>query len=382
MCGKRKKAAHKRLFLIFVMVSLFASTLVGCGPNVDDLDEVDYTPLPGGDWQLSKPSDQGLDPSLVAELYYNASKVETIKSLLVIKNGYLVAEDYFHGGSVDQKNLIQSVTKSYISALVGLAQDNGCLFSIDQKMMDFFPELAYRIRDIRKYQITIRQMLQMRAGYQWEESSTELFDLMYSGFRPSNLVDVPLIRDPGTGFDYSNLTAHLVGVIVARACNIDLKSFGQENLFGPLNAEQGDWTKDWDGYYYGNGEMHLNARAMAKFGLLYLNHGEYNGTQILPADWVNESLQTYSENAWHYRVGRNFKDIGYGYFWWSIRAGDHNYHLAWGHGGQQIAVLDDLDMVIVVQADPLVAQHGDGPWKYEKANLNLVANFIASLPEE
>jgi hypothetical protein len=79
-------------------------------------------------------------------------------------------------------------------------------------------------------------------------------------------------------------------------------------------------------------------------------------------------------------VGSNFKDIGYGYQWWSITAGDHQYNLTWDHGGQQIAVLSEYDMVIVVKADPLFAQHGDVPWKHEKANLNLVAGFIASLP--
>jgi CubicO group peptidase (beta-lactamase class C family) len=79
-------------------------------------------------------------------------------------------------------------------------------------------------------------------------------------------------------------------------------------------------------------------------------------------------------------VGRNFRDIGYGYQWWSVRAGKHHYFLAWGHGGQQIVLLDDLDMVIVATVDPLHLQHGDGPWRIEKANLNLLADFVASLP--
>ena len=79
---------------------------------------------------------------------------------------------------------------------------------------------------------------------------------------------------------------------------------------------------------------------------------------------------------------QGWRDNGYGYQWWSVRAGDHRYNLAWGHGGQQIAVVRDLDMVVVVKADPLFGQHGDAPWKREKENLNLVADFIASLPGE
>jgi hypothetical protein len=79
---------------------------------------------------------------------------------------------------------------------------------------------------------------------------------------------------------------------------------------------------------------------------------------------------------------RNWDDSGHGYQWWSLRAGDYRYSLAWGHGGQQIALLDDLDMVIVAVIDPLYGQHGDEPWSLEKGNLNLVADFVVSLPEE
>ena len=112
---------------------------------------------------------------------------------------------------------------------------------------------------------------------------------------------------------------------------------------------------------------------------MYLNGGVYDGQQIVPANWVEESLQIYSEKTWKHRVGSNWDDNAYGYQWWSIRAGDFRYNLAWGHGGQQIVLLDDLDMVIVVLVNPLHLQWGDEPWRIEKANLNLVADFIASL---
>ena len=143
----------------------------------------------------------------------------------------------------------------------------------------------------------------------------------------------------------------------------------------------GKQTQDRDGYYMGHGETHFTARDMAKFGLLYLNEGEYQGQQIVSADWVSDSLQTYLEDAWEYRVGRNFTDIGYGYMWWSTRAGDYRINLAWGHGGQLDVVVDELDLVVVTTADPLYGEIGDGPWNHEKSNINLVADFIASLPE-
>jgi CubicO group peptidase (beta-lactamase class C family) len=380
---KHTAKGRRHLVLFFTSAILILSMLARCGgPSAAELGAVDYAPLPGGDWPVSTPEEQGLDADLVAELYYNASNLETVYSVLVFKNGYLVAEDYFNIGSPEQKVNVQSVTKSITSALVGIALDRGCLSSLDQKMIEFFPELADRVADPRKKQITIREMLQMRAGYPWEESTAELFELLYAGFRPSTLVDVPLVRDPGTDFEYSNLTSHLLGIVVARACETDLKSFAQEHLFSPLGVEAGSWRQDWEGYYLGFAEIHLSVHDMAKFGLMVLNDGEYDGTQILPADWVHDSLQIYSEDAWKFRVGRNWRDNGYGYQWWSVRAGDHRYNLAWGHGGQQIVLLDEFDMVIVVTVDPLYGKHGDEPWKIEKANLNLVADFIASLPSE
>ena len=369
-------------------VSLFPVTgvllillfLAGCGSCKWNLDLIDYTPLSRSDWEVSTPEEQGLDPMLVAKLYFNAAKVETLHALLVVKNGYLIAERYFGDGGIDQETRIQSATKSYTSALAGIALDQGYLASLDQKMVEFFPELADQLTDPRKNRITIRHMLQMRAGYPWEESTKELFELLYSGFRPSNLVDVPLVREPGTGFEYSSLTSHLLGIIVARAAGTDLKSFAEANLFGPLGVEPADWITDWEGNYNGHGDLHFSAREMARFGQLYLDDGEYGGQQLVPAEWVRDSLKTYSEDAWDYRVGRNVADMGYGYQWWSARAGNHRYNLAWGHGGQQIALLKKHNLVVVVKADPLIGQHGSAPWKHEKANLNLVGDFFASLP--
>jgi CubicO group peptidase (beta-lactamase class C family) len=119
---------------------------------------------------------------------------------------------------------------------------------------------------------------------------------------------------------------------------------------------------------------------MAKFGLLYLNDGEYEGNQIIPADWVHDSLQTYSEDALD-NVGR-LRDIGYGYQWWSARVGEHHVNFAWGHGGQLIVLVDEFDMVIVVTADPFYLVHTSESWKNEKAHINLVGEFINSFPKE
>lgn len=377
-----RSKGYQHSLLLFTSVILILSSLVGYAPRAQDLEAVEYTPLPGDAWKVSTPAEQGLDPMLVAELYLDAAELETLYGLLVIKNGHLIAEAYFNEGAVDQNSLVQSVSKSYISALVGIALDQGCLTSVDQKMMDFFPEFADQITDPRKAQITIRDLLQMRAGYPWEESDPALWDSLLTGDHLPLLVGYPLISDPGTEFHYSNLTSYLLGVIVARACDTDLKAYAQEHLLSPIDSDGGDWYQDPYGYYYSL--FQFTARDMARFGLLYLNDGDYEGNQVLSADWVGESLQRYSEDINSAgivsgKAGYYLSDIGYGYQWWSAWVGDQRFDLAWGHGGQFIVLLDTLDMIIVVTSDPFFKQHDDESWRHERANLNLVGKFIESL---
>jgi len=349
------------------------------------LDAVDYTPQAGEDWPLSTPAEQGLDPAQVAELYLDAAALEKLLGLLVIRHDKLVAEDYFNGWSMAQKARLQSVTKSFTSALVGIALAEGQLSGVEQKMLDFFPALADQVTDPRKREITLQQLLQMRAGYPWEESDPGLFEILYAGFRPAYLVEFPLSHDPGTTFQYSNLSSHLLGIIVARATGEDLRAYAGPRLFAPLEIEPGQWIQDWEGYYNGHADLHLSAREAARFGLLYLREGEYQGQRILPAGWVRASLKNYSDavdsgGIEASRVGRYFREVGYGYQWWSARVGAHRFNLAWGHGGQFIILLDELEMLIVVISDPLFGEHNDAAWGHEQANLNLVGKYIQSLP--
>ena len=295
----------------------------------------------------------------------------------MIKNGYLVSEDYFNEGSVAQKARLQSVTKSFTSALVGIALDTGCLESVDQKMLDFFPDVADQVADPRKELITLQQMLQMRAGYPSEESHPDLWAGLLSGHYLPLIEAFPLIGDPGTEFHYSNLTSNWLGIIIDRSCGMHLKSYAEEHLFSSTGIEAGEWGTDWDGHNNGCGDLHLTARDMGKFGMLYLNGGEYQAQQIIPPEWIDASLRTYSEGAWG-DIGR-FRDIGYGYHWWTARAGEYDINFAWGHGGQLIVLVDELDMIVVVTADPFFLEHNSESWKHEKAHISLVADFISSL---
>lgn len=369
-------------FYIFTGVVLILTTIMACAPSKEELNTVDYTPLERIEWPVSTPEAQGLDSRLVAKMYYDAAKLETLYSLLVIKDGYLVAEDYFNEGSVDQKDRLQSVTKSFTSALVGMAIEQDYISGVDQKMLDFFPEIVETITDARKHQITVRNLLEMRAGYPREEDDQALWDGLLSGYYPPLIEDFPLVDDPGTRFHYSNLSSNWLGIIVDRSSGMNLKAYAEENLFTPLGVEPGDWGQDAEGHNNGCGDLHLRARDAAKFGLLYLNEGIFEGKQLLPAEWVEVSLQTYSVNeAFTKRIG-DFRSIGYGYHWWSADANNYHVNFAWGHGGQLIVLVDELDIVIVTTSYPFWLEHNDQSWKHEKAIISMVSEFIASIPKD
>jgi len=371
-------------FVLFCFIT-FASLTVGCDSSseVEELpnkasENINYAPQPGEDWEVSSPEEEGVDPLLVEDLYLKASELEKLYSLLVVKNGNIIAEDYFNGGSIQRKSLIQSVSKSYISALVGIALEEDCLTSLDQKLMDFFPELVGQISDPHKKEITIREMLQMRSGYPDEETHQSFLDALYWGEYPELIIDFPLVSEPGEKFNYSNLTYSWLAIILSRTCEENLRDYAKDRLFEPIDTEVGDWLQDRDGYYIGSGGIHVTARDAAKFGLLYLNDGMYEGHQILPSNWVRESLINYSRKT-RGNIA-SFRNLGYGYGWWTAKIGRHECTFAWGHGGQLIVLLDELNMMVVSTADPFFGQHDGNSWKHEKAVFNLVGDFIKSLP--
>jgi CubicO group peptidase (beta-lactamase class C family) len=256
-------------------------------------------------------------------------------------------------------------------------------------MIDFFPELAGKLSDPRKREITIRELLQMRAGYPWEGRRPPYFERLFmrNDWRwLPHIEDFALVADPGLSFGYSNLSSHLLAVIVQRACGRDLRSLSQQKLFDPLGARVPRWTSDPDGYNFGWGEIYLRARDMAKFGLLYLGGGRFGGEQVIPAAWVGASLQPYSlginiDGVTGSAAGLYFRDIGYGYQWWSARAGEHRFDFAWGHGGQLVVLLPEQDMVIVTTADPLHHLPEESGWPHEVKILDLVGRFINGLPD-
>ncbi len=371
-----------------LLVGSWLLVTVGCSPTKSQLLQVQYAPQLREDWPVSTPEKQGLDPLLVAELYHDAAQLETVYGVLVIKDDQLIAEKYFNGSSIDHSNDRMSTTKSYTSALVGIALEQGCLESLDQKMVEFFPEYASKLGDARKSRLTIRELLQMRAGYPWEDMQSPYLEILYFSHDYDwlpRMASFPLTHQPGTEFAYSNLTSHIVGAIVARACDTDLMSFAKQHLFEPMGASLDDWHRAEDGFYFGAFGIFVSARDMAKFGQLYFHGGEYRGKRLLTQQWVQASLQPYSTDinftGWFSsELGDYFTDLGYGYQWWTAKVNGRPIDFAWGHGGNLIVLVRDLHMLIVTTADPLYEVPPGASWQYEGAVIDVVGKFIESLP--
>lgn len=138
-------------------------------------------------------------------MHADAADLDTLYSLLVLRNDYLVAEAHVDEVSMEQQILVQSASKSYYSALVGIALDQGCLTSMDEKSLDFFPEFADQIADPRRQQISLEHLLQMRSGWPWDESAAALWEFMLADDFLPPIVGLPLVSHPGAEFHTGRL---------------------------------------------------------------------------------------------------------------------------------------------------------------------------------
>ena len=364
---------------ILVLIGLVALAAARCNrSSPTEPSATDHVPVVTGDgWSVSTPEAQGLARAPLDDAYRSAARLGHIYSLVVVKNGLLIGEQYFNeGGNVASRTA--SVTKSILSALVGILLRDGVLTSLDQRMMESFPEIDWQSVDPRKREITVGQLLQMRSGFPWEERSGDLMTVLTAPNKIPLIQQIPLAADPGTQFGYSNLGAHLLGIVVSRASGQSLISLAQSAIFDPLQARVASWPVDSLGYNTGGGDAGVSARDLAKFGQLYLNRGTYGGVQILPSAWILASRQPYSFNTYGTPILSDVPQLDYGYMWWSGTAGAHRVDFAWGHGGQIVAIVDDLNMVVVATSR-FQSGFGESVWVMERAVLNLVFHLIASV---
>ena len=308
-------------------------------------------------WNISSPSEQGLDADTLTELVdliREGQRYPRIHSLLVVRHGRLVVEEYFNNWKADRLHMLQSVTKSFMSALIGIAIGRGEIKSVDEKILDFFPDMKdIANMDDRKASIRIQDILTMRTGVDYHESGPDSphFQLnrLPTGWDKFYL-DRPMAREPGRGFNYDSGGVILLSAILKSRTGKHADVYADETLFKSLGIEKYSWMKNQEKHPHTGGGLVLSTRDMARFGLLYLNNGKWEGEQVVPEEWVRESFKM------HHNFGDPGGDtVGYGYLWWIQKPdpqgkGEQYIFAARGAFGQYIFIVPEHDIVVAVNA--------------------------------
>ena len=313
----------------------------------------------------------GMDPALIAEAIdrVKKGKYEEVHSILIVKDGKLVLEEYFRGHrfKYDGKNQhgelvdfdrgtihnLASVTKSFTSALVGIAVDQGFIKDVNDKVFSYFPEYSH-LNDPNKDKVTIEHLLTMTSGLQWNEweypytdTRNDLIQLFVVSDPIEYILSKPVVHEPGTKWYYSGGDVNLLSEIIRRASGFKMNDFAALYMFRHMGITEYEWQFINPSLVYASGDLKLRPRDMARFGLLYLRGGLWDGKQIISAEWIEKSTGKY--------IGlgpgshKNSHDYGYQWFLKTYHSASREYesYLRSGWGGQMIVGFPELDMLVV-----------------------------------
>jgi CubicO group peptidase (beta-lactamase class C family) len=278
------------------------------------------------------------------------------QALLVVYRGELVLEAYYNGTQRESIVTSFSMAKSYGSTLIGIAIEDGYINSVDDPITDYLPELAGR--DPAFSQITIRDLLLMAAGIRYKElPSLHLDDATtyyYPDLRDLALNHTEILDAPGEYMLYNNFHPLLIGMILERATGQHVADYLAEKIWQPIGAEfDGSWSLDSEETLFEKMESGINGRAVdfAKFGLLVLNEGEWNGEQLIPAAWLADATQDFAppkpDSYYPAYFSEANLDIYYKYMWWGFKRDGGDDFSAIGNFGQFIYISPSADLVIV-----------------------------------
>ena len=295
-------------------------------------------------WRISAPASEGMDPALIEAAYrllHDDDRYLMARSLIVIRNGAIVAEAYPHDADdMRQIQNLQSCTKSFTSILAGIALSRGILDKVDQRLSGIMPE-RFAAHPLHA-DITLEDALTMRGGIDFVNS--EHTEKLYhsEGSSVDFVLSLPKSYPSGLVFHYNDGLPHLVSAAIEHRYGRPLSTFADEFLFKPLGITNWKWEATSDGTSMGAVSLYLTPRDAAKFGLLLARNGSWEGRRIVDSTWIARAT------AMHVTAGAAGEPYGY-YFW--ILPADGAY-TALGHGGQRIMVVPSKNLVIVYTAWP------------------------------
>jgi CubicO group peptidase (beta-lactamase class C family) len=305
----------------------------------------------------STPAEQGVDfrgiDAFVAALQPLAD-VE-LHSLMVVRHGHVVAERWWEPYSASTPHLLYSLSKSFTSTALGFAVAEG-LVELDATVLSYFPDWDSRVRDERSRATRVRDVASMASGH--DEDMIDAALRAGDGDMALGLLLLPPTFEPGTHFAYNQPCTNTVAAIVRSVSGRSLTDFLRPRLFDPLGLETYGWSTDPVGREQGFSGLHTTTSSIAKLGQLYLDGGVWQGTRLLPAEWVAEATRVHVATN---RAGESDWDQGYGFQFWKSR---HGYR---GDGafGQFMLILPEADAVVAMTAQsPAMHLMLDAAWEH------------------
>lgn len=313
-------------------------------------------------------------PYTLEDAFLSAGGIPNLRCLIVYKDDHIVKEKYFHPGDSLAPHDVRSVTKSVMATLIGIAIDKGFIKSENDSIGDYLRPYVSTI-DAVKANIKIRDVLTMTSGISGDDlaNPTEYNTWLSASDQLSYTLNQPMFYKSGTFFSYNTGASHLSSAILSQASGIPTISFAEQYLFKPLEMGTHHWETDNRGLNNGGAGIYLTPYDMLKIGLLYMNNGVYNGTQVVSKEWINKAstFKITSHDSQPFGPG-------YGYFWWTGNTGSHDYFFANGYGGQFIVVVPDIKLVIIASTNwsGVSRNLADDQWYI---TLNLIMNKIIPL---
>ncbi|MFX1296012.1 MAG: serine hydrolase domain-containing protein [Promethearchaeota archaeon] len=355
----------RNLKAVIMGLSFIAIIFIGFFPSQVIRAEENY--WPGTSWASTTPEAQNLDSDYLEDMYdFILTNEIYIQSVLIVRNGYIVNEEYLYNSAripgkeyfdpidpYDQirnnkTHAIWSCTKSVTSLLTGIAISEGFISNINEKFFDIFPDKWKPIYgDENKKNITIEHLLTLTAGLEWDEVTDGFSIWPAANYSLDYILNKTLVFEPGSTFEYSTGHVELLATIIQNKTGMLLSEFAQQYLFEPIGINNTQWEWDESAWEWGSGAVQnishggfgifLTPQASARLGMLCLNNGTWNGTQIVPASFVTAATSA------QVTEGLLTTDTEYGYLIWLY---DNCYAFV-GLFGQKIFIVPEYDIVVV-----------------------------------
>lgn len=335
----RSSSALSRLpFWIWITaIALIACS--GCGDGSEN-STISVAEWPTAEWLVEAPEAHGMDAAILdGARAYAFQDGKNTQSVVIVRHGVIVAEWYEEGRDENSFATSWSVAKSFTSALIGIAIEEGLIESVDVSMAEFLPQWV----GTEKEAITLRDVLSMASGLDWDESydpgdlsSSEIIQMiLLEEDHLAYVASLPLEVPPGSRWSYSSGDTMLLSGVLQSVTGGAAGAYAREKLLDPIGMSPVDWWTDSVGQTATYCCLDTPARQFAKFGLLYLRGGEWDGVSVVPRAWVESST---SPSVVPF----------YGYQWWlDVTPAGHEMYSALGHDGQYIYVVPALDLVVV-----------------------------------